>query len=425
MAHPATAGIDDLRNRFGFQLGSSIRTNWPARPVLVGRWGWSDPGSDAATTGISHYTAGDQLGDLVLAAEQKVGQGRVFVLGDTSPLQNDTLPNAFPFTGRLLSYLAHRPSSPQAAWRQWLALATLLAMLGLLAGRPAAWQTMLTPTLLGITLACCTAVSDWSGRVLPDGRANPSGSAHNIAYIDASHMEAYQSDSQIEQGVNRGVAEFARTLMRQGYLPLLAPDITPERLERCGLFVSIGPAREFSPAEREAVKQFVHGGGTFLCMVGAEQSRPIAPLLAEFGFEVPHSPVPPGEDAKEPKPLGAFRQIFPDGDKNRYVQFYAGWPVECDPTGVDKWVVWSDGKNDLPVVVSRAEGAGAYVAIGDTHFAANENMQNADGTVADNIRFWRWLLSGVARGQKLSNPPTGNNADSSRGSNDDGEGTAE
>ena len=61
--------------------------------------------------------------------------------------------------------------------------------------------------------------------------------------------------------------------MRHGYLPLLAPDVTPERLERCGLFVSIGPAREFSSAERDAVKQFVHGGGTFLCMVGAKSHR--------------------------------------------------------------------------------------------------------------------------------------------------------
>ena len=159
LAHPATTGIDDLRNRFGIQLGSSIRTTWPARPVLVGRWGWSDPGSDAAASGISHYSAGDRLGDLVLAAEQTVGRGRVFVLGDTSPLQNDGLPNAFPFTGRLFSYLANRPSSPQAAWRQWLALATLLTMLGLMAGRPAAWQTMLTPTVLGVSLACCVAAS--------------------------------------------------------------------------------------------------------------------------------------------------------------------------------------------------------------------------------------------------------------------------
>jgi len=425
MAHPATAGVDDLRNRFGIQLGSSIRTNWPARPTLVGRWGWSDPGSDAATSGISHYNAGDRLGDLVLAAEQTVGRGRVFVLGDTSPLQNDGLPNAFPFAGRLLSHLANRPSSPQAAWRQWLALATLLAMLGLLAGRPAAWQTMLTPAVMGVSLLCCTAVGCWSGRVLPDGRSITSSNVSNIAYIDASHLEAYQSDSQINRGVNRGIAEFMRTLMRQGYLPLLAPDVTSERLERCGLLISIGPAREFSPVECEAVKQFVSAGGTFLCMVGAEQSRASAPMLAEFGFIVPHSPVPPSEDAHEPAPLSAFRQVFAKNGGNRYVQPYAGWPVECAASGIDKWVVWSDDKNDLPIVVGCSEGAGSCVVIGDTHFAANENLQTLEGTVADNILFWRWLLTRAVPRQKPWNPPAGANAESSDTSEEDSEGTAE
>jgi hypothetical protein len=408
MAHPAAAGIDDLRNRFGIQLASSIRTNWPARPMLVGRWGWSDPGNDAISTGGPSYAAGDRLGDLVLAAEQRVGQGRVLVLGDTSPLQNDGLPSAFPFTGRLLSYLANRPSSPQAAWRQWLTLVTLLAMVGLLAGRPAAWQTMLTASVLGVTLLCCTAVNYWSGHVLPDGHSITSGNIHNVAYVDASHLEAYQSESQTERGASRGrgIAEFMRTLMRQGYLPLLAPDVTPERIKRCGLFISIGPASEFTAAECDAVKQFVNAGGTFVCMVGGEESRPIAPLLAEFGFKVPHSPAPPGEDAREVAPLSGFQQVFGERSANRHVQFYAGWPIECDASGAEPWVLWSDGKNDLPIVVRRSVGAGAVVVICDTHFAANENYQSLEGTPADNISFWRWLLTRMP-GQKPWNPPGG------------------
>ena len=51
--HPATAGWTTCGTGSASQLGSSIRTRWPARPVLVGRWGWSDPGSDAVTTGGS------------------------------------------------------------------------------------------------------------------------------------------------------------------------------------------------------------------------------------------------------------------------------------------------------------------------------------------------------------------------------------
>jgi hypothetical protein len=418
MVHPATLGIDDLRNQFGVQLGSSIRTTWPARPALVGRWGWSDPGNDAVSTGGPSYTAGDRLGDLVLAAEQTVGSGRVFVLGDTSPLQNDGLPNAFPFAGRLLSYLANRPSSPQSAWRQWLALTALVTILGLMAARPTAWQTMLTPTILGVSLACCVAASYSASRVLPDGRSIKSGG--NVAYIDASHAEAYQSDSQIEHGVNHGIAEFERTLMRQGYLPLLAPDVTPERLERCGLFVSIGPAHEFSATERDAVKQFVQGGGTFLCLVGGEDARPIAPLLSEFGFQIPASPVRPGDDAVEPEPLGAKLALL---DKTRQFQFYAAWPVKCSE-GDEKRLVANEGQ-DWAFIGSRNVGTGRFVVIGDTHFASNESFQPGGRTSPNKVLFWRWLLSRIVPGQQEWNPPASANTTSSSDSEEDGEGTQE
>ncbi len=401
LSHPAVAGMDDWRNRFGFELGSSIRTRWPARPVLVGRWGWSDPGSDAVLTGESHYNAGELLGDLVLAAEQSFGNGRIFVLGNTSPLRNEMLANAYPFVGRLFGYLAHRPSSPQLLWRQLLGLAAVLMLIALLAIRPAAWQVMSTSAVLAISLAGATAAGYWSGRVLPDGRSNASGGFNNVAYIDASHVDAYSGDLW-----NRhGIAGLSRTLMRQGYLPLLTSDLTRERLERAGLLISIGPARAFSAEERDVVKGFVGKGGTLICMVGAEESKPSAPLLTDFQFTVPHSPVTPSESVAEPEPLGAFQQLFGKTSDKRYVRFYAGWPVECEAASHEKQVVWSNGTIDRPIVVSHSEQGGTVVVIGDTRFACNENLEEADVSIPDNIRFWRWLLSHVVPGQKPWNPP--------------------
>lgn len=393
LAHPATLGIDDLRNRFGLELGSSIETGWLARPALVGRWGWSDPGSDAVGTGVSHYNAGEHLGDLVLAAEQPVGNGRVFVLGGTAPLRNEMLTNAYPFVGRLLGYLAGKPSSPQTMWRQVLGLLAILATGVLLARRPVAWQMMLVPTMLSIVLVCCSEAGYWSGRVLPDGRSS-TGGINNVAYIDATHLEAYSSD----WGAKRGIAGLVRTLMRQGYLPLLAPDLTSERLERAGLLISIAPARPFSIREQEAIKDFVGNGGTFICMVGAEESRASAPLLAEFNFLVPPSPVPPGEDSREPWPLGAqYTQI---GRSNRQARFYAAWPVECSVANVEEWSIWSDGKTKLPIIISRSEKNGRVMVIGDTYCAVNENLDAATERPADRIRFWHWLLTHVVPKQK-------------------------
>jgi hypothetical protein len=394
--HPAAIGLDDFRNRFGLELGSSIVLRWPARPLLVGKWGWSDPGNDAAVTGGANYDAGERLGDLVLAAEQPLGQGRVVVLGGTSPLHNDMLPNSYPFAGRLLGYLANKPSSPQSLWRQFSAMAALAAMLALLACRPAAWQLILTPSVLAVSLICCTEASHWSGQVLPDGRSAETGIGNNVAYIDASHMEAYSDDLMAKHGI----AALTRTLMRHGYLPLFAPDLRPERLERAGLLISIAPAREFSFAEREAVKSFVLESGTFICLVGAEEARPSAELLDDFGFKVPHSPVPPNEDVREPEPFGSVygRTV----EKNWNVPFYAAWPVESEETDVEKMVFWPKDSINYSLVLRRSDGGGSVVVIGDTQFASNENAEY-DETASTN--FWRWLLTRVVAGQKAWDPP--------------------
>ena len=277
-SHPAVAGIDDLRNRFGFELGSSIQTRWPARPVLVGRWGWSDPGSDAVGTGASHYNGGELLGDLVLAAEQSFGQGRVFVLGGASPLQNETLANSYPFVGRLLGYLANKPSNPQLFWRQFFALAAVVAMAALVAVRPATWQLILTSSVMALSLACCTAVGYWSGEVLPDGRGRESRTANSIAYIDASHLDAYSDDPSSD----RGITGLMRALMRHGCIPLLTSELTAERLQRASILVLVAPAQKLTAEERDVVKEFVAGGGTLICMVGAEEASASESMLSDF-----------------------------------------------------------------------------------------------------------------------------------------------
>jgi len=394
-SHPAAVGLDDTRNRFGMQMGSSIAAGWSARPVLTGRWGWSDPGSDAAATGVSFYNAGERLGDLVLAAEQPFGRGRVVLLGDTAPLHNEMLAGSYPFVGRLLGYLADRQSSPGALWRQFLALAALAAMAALLASRPVAWQMILTPSVLAVSLIWCAATGYWSGRVLPDGRHR---SLNNVAYIDASHLESYGGNTWSD----RGLAGLLRTLMRHGYLPLFAPDLETDRLKRSGLLISIGPARSFSPAERDALGKFVGDGGTLICLVGAEQARSSDALLKDFDFRVPPSPVPPGDDFLEPEPLGSFWRAFGKETDNREVHFYAAWQVKRSrPEGM----IWCYDMNDRPIVVGHRERGGSVVVIGDTHFADNENLETAERPLTDNILFWRWLLSRVVPGQAPWEPP--------------------
>lgn len=65
LAHPTTAGVPDDRNQFGVVIGASLETSWPAHPLLIGRWGWSDmgdEGSGRAMMGNGHYDPGEKLG---------------------------------------------------------------------------------------------------------------------------------------------------------------------------------------------------------------------------------------------------------------------------------------------------------------------------------------------------------------------------
>lgn len=387
LAHPATAGGAGMRNGFGLLRGSSIALGWPARPILVGRWGFSDPGSDAVMTDVFRFEPGEKLGDLVLAAEEQVGRGRVVVLGDSYGLTNLGMTEAYPFTGRLLGYLAWRLSSPQASWRQAAGLLGLLLLAGLLAWRFDPNRLAAVGVLVAFTLAGAREISAFQSQVLPDG--GKGGPFNNLAYIDATHLEAYCG----VDWTSDDLAGLKLTLMRNGYLPLLLYEFSAEAIERAGLLISIAPARSFSSDQRKMVRQYVENGGVFLCMVGAEHARPIGPLLEEFGFRVPVSPLPPGDPA-EPIPMGAVRAAYVSSEGYRAdIVTYAGWPIEYPNQGTEWFVPAVDG---LPVAACARVGRGRVVVIGDTDFALNKNLEYVSGEPFegryDNAHFWRWLI---------------------------------
>lgn len=411
LPHPATTGLEAGRHSFGLLMGSSILAGWPARPVLVGRCGWSDPGSDAMVTGLFRHEPGEPWGDLVLAAEQRLGRGTVFVLADPNSLANEAIPHSYRFAGRLFGYLAARGASPQAGWRQLLGLVASLGLLGLLACGPKPERLAAAAGAMALSLAVCRLASDSSAEVLPQSAPGATG---NIAYLDASHAEAYVDAA----WAGDGIAGLLLTLMRSGYLPLLLPQFSQEHLDRAGLLISIGPARAFSASERAMVMAFVERGGAFVSMVGAEHAAASQPLLEDLGFRVPPSPVLAGQSGREPLPLGSVKApyIF-SGQSQAHLILHAGWPIECkgdrtqilshigdlaeaviDRMGLKRPVQsTADGGGPYTVVAERRIGRGRVVVIGDTEFAMNKNLENPGGEPFfggyENAHFWRWLLT--------------------------------
>ena len=398
MAHPATAGVPDDRNQFGVVIGASLETSWPARPLLIGRWGWSDmgdEGSGRAMMGNGHYDSGEKLGDLVLAAEQPMGKGRIIAFGDTSGLTNGINVSSHVFTSRLFGYLAGNAGNAHPIWRQLLGISSCGLLIGLLTWRTSKWRVVLVTLGLAGSLTVSTAISQSAGEILPDGRYK---SPNNLAYIDTSHLAAYSGESWRPDGIGG----FILTLMRNGYLTHSLPELTAKRLVRADLLVSIAPSRSFSKREQTAIKDFVTNGGTFIIMVGLDRADPSRSLLSLFGFTIGTS----GQYPPEPEVMGHFKAPYlSSGDQRVHVRFHAAWPIACnDPEAR----VIAYGRNDSPVIILRPLGAGKVVVIGDTHFATNKNLEWEGGQpfegMRENADFWRWFITQL-RDQEMWIPP--------------------
>lgn len=400
IAHPATTGVPDERNQFGVVIGASLETNWPARPLLIGRWGWSDmgdEGSGRAMMGNGHYDSGEKLGDLILAAEQPLGKGRVIAFGDTSGLTNGINVSSHVFNSRLFGYLAGGKRNAHPIWRQLLGILSGGLLLGFLTRQTSEGRIVLLTLCLAGSLAASTAISRSASEILPDGRYKL---PNNLAYIDTSHLEANSGESWRPEGIGG----FILTLMRNGYLTLSLPELTAERLVRSDLLVSVAPSRSFSKTEQTAIREFVLNGGTFILMAGLDGAGPSRSLLSTLGFSIGN----PGPNPIEPEVMGHFKSPYiesEDGDQRAHVRFHAAWPVSCnDPTAR----VIAYGHNNLPVITLRQLGAGKVVVIGDTCFVANKNLEWEGGEpfegMRENADFWRWFITQL-RDQEMWIPP--------------------
>jgi hypothetical protein len=178
-----------------------------------------------------------------------------------------------------------------------------------------------------------------------------------------------------------GIGRFMRVLADNGYLPLVAPDLAPQRLNRAAMLISIAPAQGFRRDEMAAVIDFVKQGGFFLSMVGSPDAGPSRVLLAQLGLHIGTAPVPPWVPGPEKESHG--RYFYPS--KEPSVQFYAAWPVSSD-FGGETWPK-DDPEGKIVIAGHGLEGGQAFL-LGDSAFALNKNFNS----FPPNARFWRNML---------------------------------
>ncbi len=366
--HATTASLGDAANEAGSVVGASLEVRYPAAPIVIGRYGYSDPGvlanSERGYLGTLDFEPGEPLGDLPLVAAENAGKGRVIVAGDTSGFVNGILIHSHPFVTRVFRWLAGSGRAAVPYWRDRLGV-VLLAACGVLAllaarGRPSAVPLAATVLLLAGNLARGAAadrkVPPFSGKV---------------ALVDDSRlgfhaMEGWRPD---------GIMGVSLNLMREGYFTVGMDDFDPAQVAEADVIVSVAPTRPYGEREAQSVQSFLHKGGTYILAVGWEERAAAEPFLARFGMGI--GDVPLGRD---------YATVTGEAlEAAQRPHFWEAWPVRGGQT-----LAMIAG---YPVVAEQKVGSGRLVVIGDSHFLTSKNFEGEEGVVMQNIRFFRRLVA--------------------------------
>ncbi len=407
--HPTTAGLADRTNEAGCVVGASLDIRYPAAPVIIGKWGWSDPGDDAAVQqgymGNSRFDRGEPLGDLVLVAAQNVGRGRVIVVGDTSGFVNAIQAQTWPFTHRVFWWLGGGGRAGLPFWRDVLGLGLLAAVFALVLrstqpstsrrGYPGGMSPTRPPTddtvdaarraasNAGTTIerggariffalpvaAAALYLAGWASNRALASLHSPPALSGRVACVDLSHVGLHS----VEGWRDNGISGVYLNLMREGFFAIGLPSFDDRQIFASDLFVTIAPTRPYAPGEVDALRRFLEGGGTVLAAVGYEQRAGAQTLLDLGGLRLAN------------RPLGRSATYVPGAPV--VPQFWNAWPV----LGGDAMVTL---RNE-PVIVQKRIGRGRLVVVGDTHFFFNRNLETEDGGNVANIRFFGWLMQQI------------------------------
>jgi len=371
LPHPINRDIlvsEDIQIWVGASLGFSP----PGRPVIVGKYGYSDIGDaanlDRSYLGDRRHNPGEQMGDICLAAEAPYGRGRVLVFGDTSPFQNGALVTSWGFVQRTLQWLTDPPSSSRIHLKILaLAVAVVLALLARRGLRvsPYAWGTLALGLVLGFQATDRLAEPPPVPKIdLPK------------ALVDLSHGERFDQLTWYDDCV--GGLEL--NLARNGYCPMLMRAFSDRLVRESEVLVLIAPARPFGSGEMDAILDFVRGGGILILSTGYEEKDRSEALLGLFGARIQNVPLAHFET-----------QAF--GQKLRFAE---AWPLTLErPESIP--IAGHPGYPD-PVMVFVPEGEGGALLIGDSQFLLNSNLESLEEWNVDNIMFLHTLFERLTSG---------------------------
>ncbi|MEW5702737.1 MAG: hypothetical protein AB1792_10980 [Candidatus Zixiibacteriota bacterium] len=354
-------------------LGASVTPGPKGDPVVIGRGAFSDPG-DLNNKGRSYlgnlaYDPGEPLGDVVLVAAAHWGKGKAILHGDTSPYQNGTIVRSHALIDRSVRWLAKGGwAAFLDRWRGWL----LFLIIGI-------WGTVLAisgrrePALLAAALLLPVAsVSLWSAIPGAADRTWIDGS-YRQALIDEGHHSLFDGMS----WEPKSIGGLQYNLMRNGFSPRYVRSAHALSHEKAALYLLCSPTTPVSSEEIDKMERFMDRGGWVIVTSGWDTHEEVAELFRRFGLT--HKNIPFG--AADGVAFGSP------------VKLKDAYPISGEGAGIESLIV----AFGTPVAKLVHHGRGGLIAIGDSRFLFNENLEGQNEfVVMDNINFFNELMKRTA-----------------------------
>lgn len=383
--HPITNGLVSS-NQLQIGGGASLDISFPAYPIILGKYGFSDPG-DYSNTGRGGYLGdriyqrGERLGDLVLVAGRNFGKGKVVVFGDTSTFQNIALPYSYTFISQIFSFLTSETLETLEFLRQNFSYLGILffvlffILLAIFKYSVEMIKLLVVITSLAILLGIVTA--GWvNDRVMGLETKQISG---NVAYIDTSHLGQFNAAPFTDSSVDA----LSMNLMRNDYLPVVLPHFDRQRIAKSKVLVLISPSKPLRRGETTFLKEYMEKGGLVMVSAGFTDQKGVYHLLSEVKLSIEPLPLGPLPMREFEMPLKYFYEP----------KFINAWPVKIKDG--DRVKVFYEGElleREFPVVVYKEVSKGGILLITDSEFLLNKNLETEKGFWKGNIMLLRQIF---------------------------------
>ena len=370
--------LKDKRYSPNIVQGASLTVNYPAVPLIIGEYGWSDMGdleNEPGYLGDRIYETQERTGDLVLAAKRSYGKGQIIVFGDTSFIQNSPFSTSYPFIRLYLSYLL---SNKKNRWGILLPLLFLVLTSLYALNETSIKKYTRIPVIMFSLLIMLTFVTL---ALVISNKNNyfniPETTESLRAGIDNYYYPVYYNSDW--DWTNRGIGGMKNTLIREKILPYVTFDLNAIKDHSVEIFFLMGPYKKLPKGEAESLIGYVKQGGNLVISAGYEHKEQITEISKRIGIKILNIPY----------------SCLEGKDTNLGLRFVSAWPLAVEQDGECNIIckTW-DGK---PLIVEKRIGNGRVIFVGDSYFFENRNLEMNEIYFKNNMEFLRSLAGSCSR----------------------------